>query len=141
MATKKRTDEDPTSEAATERARRSNCPVACALDVIGDRWTLLLVRDLLAGPRRYGDFLAASERIPTNILADRLRRLARAGLVTREQYSERPPRYEYALTAAGQELAVPIRALADWGTRHFPGTRARSPRPRTSAVPALAPAD
>lgn len=134
MATRKRQNGESTGEAA-ERARRSNCPVACALDIIGDRWTLLLVRDLLAGPRRYGDFLGASEGIPTNILADRLKRLERAGLVTRERYHERPPRYEYALTAAGQELSVPVRALADWGTRHFPGTRARPPRPPAAAAP------
>src|SRR5437763_10875257 len=86
-------------------ARRSSCPVACTLDVIGDRWTLLLVRDLLGGPRRYGDFLAASERIPTNVLADRLRRLEREGLIRAERYSEHPPRFEYSLTPEGRELA------------------------------------
>src|ERR671916_2191665 len=75
--------------------RRSACPVACALDVVGDRWTLLVIRDLLAGKSRYGDFLASPEKIPTNILADRLKRLEREGLVSRLPYSVRPPRYEY----------------------------------------------
>ena len=64
----------PSNDAATEgkaEARRSLCPVSCALDVVGDRWTLLVIRDLLGGKRRYGDFLASAEKIPTNILADR----------------------------------------------------------------------
>src|SRR5215212_6145891 len=85
--------------------RRSACPVAGALDIVGDRWTLLVVRDLLRGKRRYGDLAASSEHIPTNILADRLRRLEQAGLVERRQYSARPPRYEYRLTRMGKDLA------------------------------------
>src|SRR5438105_4349626 len=60
---------------AETTALRSPCPVACTLDIIGDRWTLLLIRDLLAGKKRYGEFLASPERIPTNILAERLKRL------------------------------------------------------------------
>src|SRR5215204_34774 len=63
------------------------------------------------------------ERIPTNILADRLRRLEQAGLVERRQYSERPPRYEYRLTRVGKDLAPAVRALAEWGVRYVPGTR------------------
>ncbi len=62
-------------------AHRSLCPVACALDVVGDRWTLLVIRDLFAGKSRYGDFLASAEKIPTNILADRLKRLEREGII------------------------------------------------------------
>src|SRR5215217_4133096 len=92
---------------------RSACPVAGALDLVGDRWTLLVVRDLLRGKRRYGDLAASAERIPTNILADRLRRLEQAGLVERRQYSERPPRYEYRLTRMGKELAPAVRMLAE----------------------------
>src|SRR5581483_2434864 len=67
--------------------RRSNCPVACALDVVGDRWTLLLIRDLLLGKTRYGELAASSEHIPTNILADRLKKLERYGLITSRLYS------------------------------------------------------
>ena len=102
---------------------RSACPVAGALDLVGDRWTLLVVRDLLRGKRRYGDLAASAERIPTNILADRLRRLEQAGLVERRQYNERPPRYEYRLTRKGKDLAPAVRILAEWGVRHVPGTR------------------
>ena len=103
-------------------ARRSACPVACALDIVGDRWTLLLIRDLLAGKKRYGDFLASPEKIPTNILADRLKRLEREGLIRRVPYSVHPPRHEYELTLEGRELGRAVDALAVWGTRHFPGT-------------------
>jgi DNA-binding HxlR family transcriptional regulator len=102
---------------------RSTCPVAGALDLVGDKWTLLVVRDLLRGKRRYGDLVTSAERIPTNILADRLRRLEHAGLVERTQYSERPPRYEYRLTDSGEELGSAVRSLAAWGLRHVPGTR------------------
>jgi DNA-binding HxlR family transcriptional regulator len=108
--------------------RRSPCPVACALDVVGDRWTLLLIRDLLGGKKRYGELLSASERIPTNILADRLKRLEREGLIRRVPYSAHPPRDEYELTEQGRELSGPVEALAIWGTRHFPGTRRRARR-------------
>jgi DNA-binding HxlR family transcriptional regulator len=105
--------------------------VACALDVVGDRWTLLLIRDLLAGKRRYGDFLASPERIPTNILADRLKRLEREGLIHRVPYSMHPPRHDYELTGEGRELGHAVEALAVWGTKHFPGTT-----PRIRPIPA-----
>jgi DNA-binding HxlR family transcriptional regulator len=113
------------------KERRSLCPVACSLDVIGDRWTLLIIRDLFAGKRRYGEFLNSSERIPTNILAERLKRLEGAGLMRSVQYSEHPPRYEYELTEPGRALAPVLNALADWGLEQFPGTR----RPARSAKP------
>src|SRR3954468_20070505 len=114
---------DTTSAPQTPPTLRSTCPVAGTLDLIGDKWTLLVVRDLLRGRRRYGDLAASAERIPTNILADRLRRLEQAGLVERRLYSERPPRYEYRLTATGKELAPAVRSLAEWGLRHVAGTR------------------
>lgn len=98
-------------------------PDARALDLVGDKWTLLVVRDLLRGKRRYGDFAASSEHIPTNILADRLRRLEHAGIVERVRYSERPPRYEYRLTPRGHDLQPAIRSLAAWGLRYVEGTR------------------
>jgi DNA-binding HxlR family transcriptional regulator len=105
---------------------RSPCPVACALDIIGDRWTLLVVRDLLGGKRRYGDLLRSAESIPTNILAERLKRLERAGLVRRVQYSEHPPRAEYELTAAGQGLGETIAVLGRWGREQFPNRPRRA---------------
>jgi DNA-binding HxlR family transcriptional regulator len=115
-------------------ARRSSCPVACTLDIIGDRWTLLLIRDLLGGKKRYGEFLASAEKIPTNILADRLKRLEREGIISRVPYSEHPPRDEYVLTPEGQALAHAVDALAVWGLKHFPGTQRRVwPGPAVSA--------
>src|SRR5437762_13433383 len=90
------------------RGRRSECPVAGALDLLGDRWTLLVVRDLLFGKTRYGDFLASSEGIPTNILAERLKRLQEAGVVEAVPYSHHPPRFEYHLTPRGRELAAVV---------------------------------
>ena len=107
---------------------RSPCPVACTLDILGDRWTLLVVRDLLAGKRRFGDLLLSPERIPTNILAERLKRLEREGLVVRVPYSEHPPRVEYELTPGGRELGQALEVLAHWGRKHFPGTTGRSER-------------
>ena len=98
--------------------RRSECAIAGSLDIFGDRWSLLIVRDLL-----FGDLAASSERIPTNTLADRLRKLEEAGIVSRERYSDRPPRHTYRLTPRGRALAPVLDALASWGTTHLPGTR------------------
>ncbi len=109
-----------------DAALRSMCPVACALDVLGDRWTLLVIRDLFSGARRFGDFLASPEHIPTNILADRLKRLQSAGLVEAAPYTNRPVRYEYQLTPAGRELGPVLRAIGDWGLAQFPGTSRRA---------------
>lgn len=103
--------------------RRSMCPVACSLDVIGDRWTLLVVRDLLSGKHRFGDFLGSSEHIPTNILAERLKRLESAGLIEARAYSEHPPRYEYYLTERGEALGPVLKAVGSWGLEQYPGTR------------------
>ena len=102
---------------------RSACPVACALDVVGDRWTLLVVRDLLRGKKRFGEFAESSERIPTNILAERLKRLVRAGLVEAAPYSAHPPRFEYTLTRSGRELEPVLSTVAAWGHARFPNTR------------------
>jgi DNA-binding HxlR family transcriptional regulator len=103
-------------------ARRSNCPIACSLDLLGDRWTLVIVRDLLRGMTRYGEFLAGEEGIPTNVLAERLVRLEEARLVTKTPYQENPRRYAYELTAKGRSLAPVIGAVAMWGQKNFPGT-------------------
>ena len=107
-----------------QRARRSNCPVACSLDLLGDRWTLLVIRDLFQGKSRYSEFLASAEGIPTNILADRLRRLEQAGLISTSQYSGHSRRKAYTLTAAGKSLGPTLNALREWGLEQFPGTGA-----------------
>jgi DNA-binding HxlR family transcriptional regulator len=92
-------------------------PLAAALERVGDRWSLLLVEALLPGPRRFGELEDAVSGIAPNILADRLRRLESERIVSATPYSERPPRYAYALTAEGAELAGALRLLADWGSR------------------------
>jgi DNA-binding HxlR family transcriptional regulator len=109
--------------------RRSDCPVACALDLIGDRWTLLVIRDLFAGKHRYGEFLAAPEGIPTNILADRLKRLERAGLVTTTLYSRHLRRKDYQLTESGRALGPTLEAVRNWGLARLPGTRLQPESP------------
>jgi len=100
------------------QAQRSDCPIACGLEVIGDRWTLLIVRDLFLGKRRFSEFLESSEGIPTNILADRLKRLEGAGLAERVKYLAHPPRYEYRLTQAGHGLSPVLGAIFTWGQAH-----------------------
>ena len=103
------------------RSRRSRCPVSCTLDVLGDRWSLLVVRDVMRGKRRYAEFLESPERIPTNILAERLKRLTAAGVIRSRRYSEHPPRVEYELTPKGEDLRPMMRAMLDWGIRHAGG--------------------
>lgn len=105
--------------------RRSVCPVACTLEVIGDRWTLLVVRDMLRGLRRFGEFLRSPEGISTNILADRLRALEAAGLVRSTPCASRRRAAEYELTDAGRMLAPVLAAVRDWGLRYVPGTEAK----------------
>ncbi|WP_232667908.1 winged helix-turn-helix transcriptional regulator [Pseudonocardia sp. TRM90224] len=109
---------------ASRATRRSDCAIAGTLDLVGDRWSLLIVRDLLVTESlRYGDLLASHESIPTNTLADRLRKLEDAGILTKERYQDRPPRFAYRLTERGYALAPTLDALATWGTTHLPGTR------------------
>jgi DNA-binding HxlR family transcriptional regulator len=102
---------------------RSTCPIAGALDLIGDRWTLLIVRDLLHGRRRYGDFTVAPEGIPTNVLAERLKRLEAIGIIDSERYQENPPRFSYGLTSKGEALKPVLATVAHWGNQHVRGTR------------------
>ncbi len=114
---------------------RSNCPIACALDQLGDKWTLLIVRDLLLGKRRYQELMASPEHIATNILADRLKKLEIAGIVTQQAYQHKPLRYEYVLTKKGEDLRPVLEALVQWGKTYHPGTRVfKSHQPRVSSV-------
>jgi DNA-binding HxlR family transcriptional regulator len=109
--------------AGGRHAQRSWCPVSCSLVVLGDGWTVLVIRDLLRGKTRYGDFLASAEGIPTNILADRLKRLEEGGVVASALYSRHSRRKDYHLTEAGEALRPVVAALRDWGLAQFPGTR------------------
>ena len=110
-----------TRRAATKL--RSSCAVASTLDLVGDKWSLLVIRDLLHGKRTYGAILQSPEGIPTNILADRLARLEQAGIIESSAYQERPVRYAYTLTPKGRDLGDVVRALVRWGKKHIPGTR------------------
>lgn len=115
--------------------RRSPCPVACALDILGDRWTLLVVRDLLLGRSRFRDFTASPEGIPTNILTDRLERLQQHALIEQIPAADGTKRLAYRLTAKGDALRPVLREMRDWGlawdksTRVPPEAKAAAPRP------------
>jgi DNA-binding HxlR family transcriptional regulator len=115
-------------ESARPAALRSACPISGALDLVGDRWTLLVMRDVLFyEKKRFADFLASPEGIASNILADRLKRLEQRGLIERRRYLERPLREEYHATARGADLLPVLRELIRWGQRHVPGTAKRPP--------------
>ena len=106
-----------------EPCEDGTCPVARAVAVLDGKWTMLVVRDLLAGTRRFGELRASLVGISPKTLTDRLRELEEAGLVTRTHFPEIPPRVEYALTARGHALAPVVAALADFG-RGLPGVPA-----------------
>lgn len=93
------------------------CSIADALNVVGEKWSLLVIRELFLGVRRFND-IAANTGAPRDILTARLRRLEELGVIERQEYSERPPRYEYRLTDAGKDLRPVIMALKQWGKDH-----------------------
>jgi DNA-binding HxlR family transcriptional regulator len=99
---------------------RSGCPIASALDIVGDRWSLVIIRSMVVGATSYSDFLATPEKIATNILAERLRRLESAGLIVQTQPRKGSIRGTYALTAKGAGLIPALRALAQWGQENIP---------------------
>ena len=95
------------------------CPVARTLDSIGERWTVLILRDLLiVGPRRFQDFLESLGGIAPTTLSARLKSLEQDGIVERQFYSDHPPRAEYVLTKKGRGLGPVVKALRDWGTHY-----------------------
>lgn len=94
------------------------CPIARSLDILGDRWTLLLIRDLGRGHSRFADLMRELRGISPNILSDRLKLLEEEGLVVSALYSEHPPRAEYVLTHKGQALAPVLRAFTAWGNEY-----------------------
>jgi DNA-binding HxlR family transcriptional regulator len=101
---------------------RSPCAIANSLDIVGDKWSLLVVRDLLHGKETYGELAQSPERIPTNILADRLKKLEAAGIIVATPYQQRPVRNTYSLTPKGRALGDVLLALVRWGKQHIPGT-------------------
>lgn len=96
-----------------------DCPVAYTLDIVGERWTLLVIRDLfLEGPCRYQDFKERLTGISPTVLSDRLKTLEANGIVERRLYTDHPPRAEYSLTSKGRELGPVLKAMREWGTRN-----------------------
>ena len=101
---------------------RSACAIANSLDIVGDKWSLLVVRDLLHGKHTYGELANSPEHIPTNILADRLKRLQAADIIVGTPYQQHPVRYSYTLTAKGSALGDVLLAFVRWGKQYIPGT-------------------
>ena len=105
--------------------RRSVCPVACTLDVVGDKWTLLVIRDLMFGRSHFKEFLQSPEGIATNILSNRLTRLLEHEIIETYASEMHPGRDAYRLTRKGKSLGKIVRAVADWGLANLKGTEAR----------------
>ena len=102
---------------------RSPCPITNSLDLFGDKWTVLVIRDLVLGKERFQEFLLSPEKIASNILSDRLKRLEVAGVIARHIYQYSPTRYEYVLTRKGEGLKPILKSLASWGLEYFPGSK------------------
>lgn len=100
--------------------QRSLCPISNALDIVGDKWTLLVIRDLFLGKAQYRELVDSPEGIPTNLLADRLKRLEAAGVLSKSPYQERPVRYRYVLTDKGRDLLPTLTAMAKWSEKYLP---------------------
>ena len=107
----------PKAKSKAAVARRSPCPVACSLDIMGDRWTMLVIRDLFLGRARFRDFVASPEGIPTNILSDRLEKLLHHEIVEQIPAHDGTKRFAYALTKKGKALGPLLEAMRDWGLK------------------------
>lgn len=108
-----------TDSAVADTPRKSYnhpCLIAAALDVLGDRWTLLILRDLMSGLQRYGDILASCDGMSPNLLSSRLKRLEADGLVERHYFKGLPPRVEYTLTEKGWAVRPVLLSLIEWST-------------------------
>ncbi len=106
----------------SKRFPRSGCPIATTADLVGDRWTLVVVRDMLTGKKHFTDFLASPERISTSILSDRLAFMEEIGLVQKKAYLERPIRFQYTLTEKGLGLLPVLQEVSRWANRFLPET-------------------
>ncbi len=102
---------------------RSICPITNTLDLIGDKWTLLVIRDMLFLKKKsFNDFLKSPEKIATNILTERLKRLEEHGIIEKRPYQKNPLRYEYILTPRGEDLRPLVMEMIRWGNTHIEGT-------------------
>jgi DNA-binding HxlR family transcriptional regulator len=108
--------------------RRSGCPITNTLDLIGDKWTLLIIRDMMyLGKSQFGEFTGGNEGISTNILTDRLKKLEQFGIISKSAYQENPTRYEYNLTPIGDALEPLLIEMMKWGGAHIDNTYTPSP--------------
>jgi len=114
-----------------------NCSIARTLEIVGERWTLLIIRDVFLGLRRF-DQLQESLGVARNVLTDRLNRLVEEGILERVQYSQRPLRFEYRLTEKGRELNVALTALRQWGDAHLSEKPPRLLRRKVDRRPVVA---
>ena len=106
------------------QGRRSTCPISTGLELLGDRWTLLVIRDLMfAGKRHFREFLQSEEAISSNVLADRLHSLVESGVVTKGGDPTHAQKAVYSLTEKGLELLPVLVAMSTWTQKHFPKTR------------------
>ena len=105
-----------------QRDPRSGCPITNALDIVGDRWTLIILRDMLNGKKRFSEFLDSPERITTNVLTDRLVLMEETGLVNKIPYQLRPKRFEYELTEKGLGLLPVLQEICRWANHFMPET-------------------
>ena len=115
----------PNGKPSRAGTRRSPCPIACSLDLFGDKWTMLVIRDLALGKTSFKDFATGPEKIPTNILSERLSRLMDAGMIVQAPVETDGRRLSYHLTDKGKSLRPVLVALRDWGLEWLPGTAAK----------------
>ena len=101
---------------------RSGCPIATTLDLVGDKWSLVIVRDMINGKSKFSEFLESPERITTNVLTDRLRVMEETGLIKKTHYSRRPPRFEYCLTDKGRSMHPILQEVCRWANHYIPET-------------------
>ena len=111
-----------TKKKVVEEPRRSSCPVACILDIFGDRWTLLIIRDLVNGRSRFKEMAASPEGIATNLLSERLARLIRHGIIEQIPSEDGTKHRAYQLTKKGDSLRPLLRMMRDWGLKWETGT-------------------
>jgi len=102
--------------------KRSPCAIANILDILGDKWTLLVIRDLYFGKTTYTELQNSLEKMPSNILAQRLKHLIAEKIIQKHEYQTRPVRYSYSLTQKGRDLGGVMKAMLVWGNKYFPGT-------------------
>jgi DNA-binding HxlR family transcriptional regulator len=103
-----------------KKTNRSNCPVSHSLDIFGDKWSLLIIRDIMLNNRNtYGELLKMEENIATNILADRLVKLEASGIIKKEAYTKGKMKFFYSLTPMGIDLSPTILEIIFWGSKYF----------------------